>query len=108
MALDDFGSGTANINVALDTRFDFIKIDRSVIAGISASPRRNSTAALLVGMLGKLGATLVAEGIETAADCLVVQDMGFELLQGYFLRCPLCLAETTALIQSLHLDFVPA
>jgi EAL domain-containing protein (putative c-di-GMP-specific phosphodiesterase class I) len=67
---------------------DIIKIDRSLINGLATDPARRSAVRALVALAADLGATVVAEGVETTADLNVVRDLGINAAQGFLLARP--------------------
>lgn len=87
-ALDDFGDGYAGLVALADVPTDFVKLDIGLIHGIDSSPPRQVIVGGLVGMLGALGRTVVAEGIETAAELAKVRELGIDMVQGFYLGRP--------------------
>ncbi len=88
VAVDDVGAGYANFRHVLTLRPDLIKLDVALTAEIDADPSRRALAAGIVATARELGATVVAEGIETREqfDCLTA--IGVEFGQGFFLARP--------------------
>lgn len=87
-ALDDFGAGHAGLGLLVDFQPDLIKIDMRLIRNIDESPARRAVLAGIVGMAAELGITLLAEGIETEAEFLVLKAAGIRLFQGYWFAKP--------------------
>jgi len=87
-ALDDFGSGHANLDMLADLSPQFIKIDKSLVRGIGTSPRRLEILRAMLRMMGAFGGRVIAEGIENAEELAVVRDLGVTAGQGYFLGRP--------------------
>lgn len=88
IAVDDAGSGFASMRHVLHVRPDIIKLDRSLIAGIADSQGQQALGAALVEFARRIGATLVAEGIETQAELAAVTGLGMAGGQGYLLGRP--------------------
>jgi EAL domain-containing protein (putative c-di-GMP-specific phosphodiesterase class I) len=88
VALDDFGTGQANYAMLLACRPDYLKIDRHFIQGCGSDPQRQAFLDSLATLSGRLGARLVAEGVEQPADLRRVRDAGIELAQGFLLGMP--------------------
>lgn len=88
LALDDVGVGHSNLNRIPLIRPDILKVDRSLISGIDGDYYRQETLKSLVGLSRKIGALVVAEGIETEDEAMVALELGADLLQGYFLGRP--------------------
>ncbi len=88
IALDDLGSGYASLNAVVALRPDIVKIDRSWVSGATESELATRRLRDLVTLAGGLGATLVAEGIETEAEAQLLESMGVELGQGWLFGRP--------------------
>jgi EAL domain-containing protein (putative c-di-GMP-specific phosphodiesterase class I) len=87
-AIDDFGAGHAGLSLLADWQPDLLKLDMSLIRGIDADPVREAIVAGLIGLAGRLGATLVAEGVETDAELASLTRLGVTHVQGYLLARP--------------------
>lgn len=83
VALDDFGTGFASLTHLLSVPVDWIKIDRSFIAQLTGRRRAAAVVEGLISMAGKLGATVVAEGVETSEQAAQLQAWGCEQAQGF-------------------------
>lgn len=88
LGVDHAGSYVDSIRHIRQLRPDIIKIDRGLIAGIDTDYLRHAFGDAMAGFAGKLGATLVAEGIETGAELAAVRSLGITAGQGYFLGRP--------------------
>jgi len=106
LSLDDFGTGFSNLDLLADFRFDCVKVDRRFLAmrGEARIQFLKSVAALVHA----LGAKVVVEGVECAAEHDVVQRSGIDLAQGYWYGKPMAVdqlrafALATASINTLH------
>lgn len=87
-ALDDFGDGYAGLATLADVPTDFVKLDMGLIRGIDASFERQTIVAGVVGMMAKLGRSLVAEGVETPSELATLRGLGVEMVQGFYLGRP--------------------
>lgn len=88
LAVDDAGAGYASLRHLLEIRPDLIKLDASLTRGIDVEPGRRALAKALIAFARATGATLVAEGIETAAEEAELKRLGIVLGQGYHLGKP--------------------
>jgi EAL domain-containing protein (putative c-di-GMP-specific phosphodiesterase class I) len=88
VALDDFGTGEANYKMLLECRPHFLKIDRYFIHGCHADPARQAVVDGLVATARRLGAEVVAEGVESLADLEHLRRAGIRLAQGHLLCRP--------------------
>jgi len=89
LAVDDFGTGYSSLAYLSRFPLDILKIDQSFVA--SATP--GSSSAILVraiASLGReLGLTVVAEGVETAAQWRFLSEAGCDEFQGYLIARPM-------------------
>lgn len=88
IAIDDAGSGFASMRHVLHIRPDIIKLDRSLIAGIDDDEGRQALGAAMAEFARRLGASVVAEGIETEAELAAVTELGLTAGQGYLFGRP--------------------
>ena len=83
VAFDDFGTGFASLSLLQKYPLDRLKIDKSFIEQID---RRESDAAIVeavIGLAKTLGLTVIAEGVETAAQEAALLRLGCGEAQGY-------------------------
>jgi EAL domain-containing protein (putative c-di-GMP-specific phosphodiesterase class I) len=88
VVLDDVGAGHSNLDRIPLFRPDVIKIDRGLITGVDADYYKQETLKSLVGLSRRIGALVVAEGIETEAEAIASLELGVDLLQGFYLARP--------------------
>jgi EAL domain-containing protein (putative c-di-GMP-specific phosphodiesterase class I) len=88
MALDDVGAGHSNLDRIPLFRPDVIKIDRTLITGVDSDFYKQETLKSLVSLSRRIGALVVAEGIETEPEAVTALELGCDLLQGYYLGRP--------------------
>ncbi|MFI5935883.1 EAL domain-containing protein [Actinoplanes sp. NPDC051494] len=95
IAVDDTGAGFASLSHILQLRPDIIKLDITLVRGIDTDPVRAALARSLVGFAQDIGATLIAEGIETLPEHDRLRNLHVKLGQGYFLARPGALPSST-------------
>jgi len=88
IALDDFGNGHSNFEMWHQISPEFVKIDRYLVDGIARSAGKLAIVKAIICVAATLGAELIAEGIETQDDLVVVRDLGIGYGQGYLLGRP--------------------
>ena len=88
LGIDDFGTGYSSIRHLHRLPIDTVKVDRSLVAGIATSSADFALARAVLGLLTTIGATVVAEGIEDAAQQARLLAMGCTLGQGFHLGRP--------------------
>lgn len=89
IAIDDYGSGFANAEQLSRVPATELKIDRTMIDGVANKPQLRTILSSTVQLASDLGLSTVAEGVETEADFQVVQELGVDLVQGYYFSKPL-------------------
>lgn len=87
-AIDDFGAGHAGLNLLARFQPDIVKLDMDLIRGIDQDPARRIVVRHTVAMLADFGITPLCEGVETAGELHVLQDLGISLFQGYLFAKP--------------------
>lgn len=88
IAIDDLGEGFANLRMWSEIHPDYVKIDRHFIDGISEDSLKHHFVKAMQNLAESCSATIVAEGIESEADCLAVRDLGIACGQGYLIAMP--------------------
>jgi EAL domain-containing protein (putative c-di-GMP-specific phosphodiesterase class I) len=88
VVLDDVGAGHSNLDRIPLFRPDVIKIDRSLITNVDGDYYKQETIKSLVGLSRRIGALVVAEGIETEGEAIMALELGADLLQGFYLSRP--------------------
>lgn len=88
IALDDVGSGYSSLNLLVRLRPDVIKIDRELVQDIDKEPLKRVICQSLVRIARSIDAEVLAEGIETPDEYRTIQDLNFDLAQGYLIGKP--------------------
>lgn len=88
LAVDDAGAGFASFRHVLELKPEIIKLDTHLIRGISEDHSREALVRSLVSFAEDVGATLIAEGIESRADLLTLRNARVPLGQGYLFAHP--------------------
>ena len=88
LSIDDTGAGFASFSHIVKLSPECIKLDRELVSGIDIDPVRQALGHALVAFAHATGATVIAEGIETAAELDAVSALGFDYGQGFHLGRP--------------------
>jgi len=96
IAIDDYGTGAANMQLLTQLPSTELKIDRSFVA---AAPRNEQGRVLLQSAIElglQLGQIVVVEGVETEMEASLARELGSHLGQGYLYGRPMKLDELIA------------
>lgn len=99
-ALDDVGSGSNSLQMIADFQPDYIKLDPSLTSGLE-NPIRRAAVRMIVELARDFGITVIAEGVETAAQASVLAAIGIRLMQGWYFGRPAAAGITTASLRNL-------
>ena len=83
IAVDDFGTGYANLAYLTSLPLDAIKIDRGLIADLVGGERDRIVVRALIHLARELDLKVVVEGVETAAQLALLAQWGCDLYQGF-------------------------
>lgn len=92
VASDDTGAGYASLQHILRLAPEIIKLDISLTRGVDSDRRRRALVAALVAFANEVGATTIAEGIETETELATLRAFGAMWGQGYLLHRPVPLS----------------
>lgn len=93
LALDDFGAGLSSLRSLRTAPVQRVKIDRAVIRGITENPADLALVKAIIAAGDSLGLKVVAEGVETVEQLLLLQRSGCDNVQGYYFSTPVPAAE---------------
>jgi len=99
IALDDFGTGYSSLAYLRKLPIDRIKIDRSFLRDITGDDNQRTIYQSIVTLAHQVGLEVVAEGVETAEQLLMLKTIGCDLAQGYYLSRPLPAADIRLLLE---------
>jgi diguanylate cyclase (GGDEF)-like protein/PAS domain S-box-containing protein len=103
LALDDFGTGYSSLSSLRRFPGEFLKIDRSFVAGLRTEATAPAIVAAVVGLSDALGLAPIAEGVETSDDAELLASLGCRFFQGYLFAAPMAESEATEWLRSAAL-----
>lgn len=110
IALDDFGAGHSNFQRIWRCRPDIVKLDRQMIADATGSAVIRRSLPTLTGLLHEAGCLVLAEGVETEEQAVMVLDANIDLAQGYLFARPFPINDPqpvcTTVLKSIHRRFI--
>jgi len=104
LALDDFGTGYSSLSFLRQLPVEVVKIDQSFVAGLGARREDELIVAGVISMAHALGHTVIAEGIETAAQGDALRRLGCRFGQGFLWSRAVPLADLAETIATIELD----
>jgi EAL domain-containing protein (putative c-di-GMP-specific phosphodiesterase class I) len=92
VAMDDFGTGYSSLSYLARLPIDKLKIDQSFVRAL---PQPDSLAIVetIIALAHRLKKTIIAEGIETEEQRLILTNLDCEVGQGYLFNKPVPLVE---------------
>jgi len=88
LALDDFGTGYSSLTYLQRFNFDKLKIDRGFVTPLGRNAGSNALMQAIVALGRALDLTLLAEGVETEEQRVLLRLAGCDELQGYLFAKP--------------------
>jgi diguanylate cyclase (GGDEF)-like protein len=88
LALDDFGTGYSSLTYLQRFNFDKLKIDRGFVTPLGRDAASNAMLQAIVGLGRALGLTLLAEGVETEEQRVLLRLAGCGEMQGHLFAHP--------------------
>ncbi|CAN7456448.1 EAL domain-containing protein [Pseudoduganella sp. LjRoot289] len=99
LVLDDFGTGYSSLSNLKRFPFDAVKIDCAFIRDIVTDSGDAALSKTIISMAHLLGMQVVAEGVETEAQCDFLRRHMCDQIQGYFFAAPQTADEMQALLR---------
>jgi len=88
IAVDDAGSGYSSLNTIASLRPDYVKFDMALVRDIDKDKIKQDLLLTVKDLSDKIGAEVIAEGIETKAEFDTIKGFDVQLGQGYYLSRP--------------------
>lgn len=91
--VDDFGTGYSSLSQLQRLELDVLKIDKSFVSELQRTEESEVIVHAIISMAHALKMTVVAEGVETAEQLRILQRLGCDEIQGFFVARPMPAAE---------------
>ena len=88
IGIDDFGAGHSSLRHVLQLAPDVVKLDLSIIRNVDVDPSRQALVEAMLAFCSRVGAIVIAEGVEEAGELIALLELGVEYGQGWFLARP--------------------
>jgi diguanylate cyclase (GGDEF)-like protein/PAS domain S-box-containing protein len=89
LSMDDFGTGYSCLSYLRHLPITELKLDQSFVADLEHAPTARALSAAILSIGTSLGLTVIAEGVETAAQKDILQAQGYPVVQGYWFAKPM-------------------
>ncbi|MCZ0701656.1 diguanylate cyclase (GGDEF)-like protein [Natronobacillus azotifigens] len=99
VSLDDFGTGHSSLSTLKLLPVQTLKIDKSFIDDISIDYKNSYIVKAIIEMAHSLSLHVVAEGVETAEQLSILNDLSVDYIQGFHLSKPITLEEIETLLE---------
>jgi EAL domain-containing protein (putative c-di-GMP-specific phosphodiesterase class I) len=96
IAVDDASTGYAGLLRLTTLRPDIVKLDRMLVAGAGNSVGQTAVIEALVSLCRRIGARVLAEGVETLADLTALAALDVDYAQGWVIAAPATVAPPVA------------
>ena len=97
LAIDDFGQGYSSLGALKTFPLDNLKIDKSFVAGLGKNAQDTSIVQLVIDLAHTLDMEATAEGVESAEQLILLEQMGCDLAQGHYFAKPLAVEAAATL-----------
>lgn len=87
--MDDFGTGYSSLNMLATIPIDVLKMDREFIRNMEHDEKTIKLVELILDIAKSLDVPVVAEGVETESQLLLLKELGCAVVQGYYFSKPL-------------------
>jgi len=106
LAIDDFGTGYSSLSRLKDFPVDRLKIDRSFVSDLSSEKGHQAISKAIIDLGHTLGLKVIAEGVELHEHITLLQALGCDEVQGYFIAKPLVENELIEFMTSQFDDYL--
>ena len=98
--MDDFGSGYSSLNMLCSLPIDALKLDMEFIRNICDNKKDYRLVGIMIDIARLLEVPVIAEGVETKEQLDLLDDLGCDIIQGYYFSKPLSADDLTTLAKT--------
>ena len=96
-ALDDTGSGYSGFEEMIELSPEYVKIDRSMVAGVDQDPTKQNVLVALLTLAEQMGSRVIGEGLGRLEELEMLQQLGIHFGQGWLFGQPTPMSARTPL-----------
>ena len=98
--MDDFGSGYSSLNMLTTIPIDALKMDMKFIRNMQKDEKSMKLVELIMDIADSLHVPVIAEGVETEDQLMLLKERGCDIIQGYYFSKPIPPEEFTRFIEA--------
>ena len=98
--MDDFGSGYSSLNMLCSLPIDALKLDMEFIKNICDNKKEYRLVGIMIDIARLLDVPVIAEGVETKEQFELLEDLGCDIIQGYYFSKPIPADDLTVLAKA--------
>ena len=89
LSIDDFGTGYSSLSYLKRLPAKVLKIDKFFVGGLGEGGEDTAIVRMVIDLAHTLGMKVVAEGVESEEQAILLEEMGCDMAQGFYFARPL-------------------
>ena len=102
--MDDFGTGYSSLSMISTLPIDALKLDMQFIASAFGDQGNTKMIEIIIDIADYLSVPVIAEGVETEEQLIVLRDMGCDRVQGFYFSRPVPAEEFERFIEEFIVE----
>ena len=101
LAIDDFGTGYSSLSLLKKLPVDTLKVDKSFVMDMATDTDDKAIVQSIINMAHTLGLNVIAEGVENGTVTKLLNELGCDQIQGYYISRPLPATQVDPILENL-------